>query len=83
MPVRLRLPAVLALLIVAAACVQAFAQDLKIPPAPSRWATDEAEFLSRDTVAALDARLEAFERETGHQVLVYVGRTTGRAPIED
>jgi len=82
MPVRLRLSAVFALLLFAAASGSA-AQDLKIPPAPSRWATDEAGFLSADTVATLDARLEAFERETGHQVLVYVGRTTGGVPIED
>ena len=49
----------------------------KIPPAPGRWATDEAGYLSRQTVAALDARLEDFERNTGHQVLVYIGRTLG------
>jgi uncharacterized protein len=58
-------------------------QELKVPAAPDRWATDTAGFLSADTVASLDARLEAFERETGHQVLVYVGRTTGGVPIED
>ena len=56
----------------------------KIPPAPDRWATDEAGFLSRPAVAALDARLENFERQTGHQVLVYVGRTLGEgAVLED
>jgi uncharacterized protein len=56
----------------------------KIPPSPDRWATDEAGFLSRDTLAVLDARLENFERQTGHQVLVYVGRTLGEgAVIED
>jgi len=56
----------------------------KIPPSPGRWATDEAGFLSRETVAALDARLENFERQTGHQVLVYIGRTLGEgAVIED
>jgi uncharacterized protein len=54
------------------------------PPAPDRWATDEAGFLSRQTVAALDARLEDYERQTGHQVLVYIGRTLGAdAVIED
>ncbi len=56
----------------------------KIPPAPDRWATDGAGFLSRQAVAALDARLEDFERQTGHQVLVYVGRTLGAgAVLED
>ena len=53
----------------------------KIPPAPDRWATDEAGFLSHETVAALDARLENFERQTGHQVLVYVGRTLGTTAV--
>ena len=56
----------------------------KIPPSPSRWATDEAGFLSREAVAVLDARLENFERQTGHQVLVYVGQTLGEgAVLED
>ena len=56
----------------------------KIPPSPDRWATDEAGFLSRQAVAALDARLENFERQTGHQVLVYIGRTLGEgAVLED
>jgi uncharacterized protein len=70
-------------LCLAAGAAPAVAQP-KIPPAPSRWATDEAGFLSRQTVSALDARLEDFERRTGHQVLVYVGRTLGEgAVIED
>lgn len=56
----------------------------RIPPAPSRWATDEAGFLSRQAVAALDARLEAYERRTGHQLLVWIGRSLGEgASIED
>ncbi|MBP7706065.1 MAG: TPM domain-containing protein [Candidatus Aminicenantes bacterium] len=56
----------------------------RIPPAPSRWATDEAGFLSRQAVAALDARLEEYERRTGHQLLVWIGRSLGEgASIED
>jgi uncharacterized protein len=74
-----RLPAVL---LVCAGLLLA-AADVKIPPAPGRWATDEAGFLAPSTVRALDARLETFERETGHQVLVYVGRSTGGIPIEE
>ncbi len=55
-----------------------------IPPAPSRWATDEAGLLSRQTVEALDARLENYERQTGHQLLVWIGRTLGSdAVLED
>lgn len=72
--------------LLAAACLlatSAAAQVRGVPPAPDRWATDRAGFLSAAALAALDARLEAFERETGRQVLVYVDRTTGGTPIED
>ncbi len=82
MPARLRSAAVLPALLFCAGLFLA-AQDIKIPPAPVRWATDEAGFLSPDTVALLDARLEAYEKATGHQILVYVGRTTGGVAIEE
>jgi uncharacterized protein len=58
-------------------------QETPIPPSPSRWVTDEAGFISAAARSQLDARLESFERSTGHQVLVYIGRTTGGVPIED
>ena len=54
-----------------------------VPAAPSRWVTDEAGLLSASARAALDDRLATYERATGHQVLVWVGRTTGGVPIED
>jgi uncharacterized protein len=82
MPARLRLFAFLGTLLVSAGLAGA-AQDLKIPPAPNRWVTDNAGFLSPDTAASLDARLEAFERETGHQVLVFIGQSSGGATIEE
>lgn len=82
MPARLRLSAWISACLVLAGLFVA-AQDLKIPAAPDRWVTDQAGFLSQDTVASLDARLAAFERETGHQVLVYVGGTTGGVSIEE
>ena len=56
------------------------AQD-RIPPAPSRWATDEAGFLSRQAVERLDARLEEYERRTGHQLLVWIGRSIGQNAV--
>jgi len=59
------------------------AAAVKIPPQPDRWATDTAGFLSPATVRSLDETLERFERETGCQVLVYIGRTTEGEPIED
>jgi len=82
MPARLRSIALLAALLVSAGTFLA-AQDIKVPPAPARWATDAASFLSPDTLASLDDRLGAFQSETGYQVLLYVGRTTGDASIEE
>ncbi len=83
---RLRLPLVilaLALLVPAAMLWAARAAEAggldggNIPPPPGRWATDEAGFLSPQAVQALDARLENYERQTGHQLLVWIGRTIG------
>ena len=79
-----RCPKATAFAILAAACLLALgAADLKIPPSPDRWATDTAGFLSAATVQELDRTLEAYEKETGHQVLVYIGKTTGGYPIEE
>jgi uncharacterized protein len=65
-------------------CGTVFAtQSNRIPPPPDRWATDEAGFITAGTRAEIDSQLEAFERETGHQVLLYVSRTTGDVPLED
>jgi len=73
----------LAIAALTGAAISAGAATPEIPPAPTRWVTDQAGLLSSATRATLDARLEAFERTTGHQVLVYVGRSTGGVPIED
>ncbi|MDB4981263.1 MAG: rane protein, partial [Myxococcales bacterium] len=59
------------------------AAETPIPEAPARWVTDAASFLSPATARALDERLARYATDTGHQVLVYVDRTTGGAPIED
>ncbi|MBL8208372.1 MAG: TPM domain-containing protein [Blastocatellia bacterium] len=59
------------------------AAETPIPPTPDRWVTDTANFLSADTARSLDARLAAYERTTGHQLLVYIGKTTGDAPLDD
>ncbi len=59
------------------------AQEAALPPAPDRWVTDTAGFLSAGTAASLDSRLQDFERRTGHQVLVYIGKTTGMVPLDD
>jgi len=54
-----------------------------VPPAPTHWVTDEAGFLSPGVRAALDARLRAYQARTGHQVVVWIGGSTGGVPIED
>jgi uncharacterized protein len=61
----------------AAAGASSAAQAKGIPPAPTRWCTDEAGFLSPRTVDDLNRRLESYERQTGHQLLVWIGRTIG------
>ncbi len=73
----------LAGLLLLAASFAAFAAEAPLPAPPARWATDTAGFLSAGAVSRLDARLEGFERASGHQVLLWVGDTTGETPVED
>lgn len=54
-----------------------------LPEAPTRFVTDNAGLLSSAGAEALNTRLAAYQRGTGHQVLVYVDRTTGDVPFED
>jgi uncharacterized protein len=54
-----------------------------IPPPPTRWVTDNAGFLSPAARSALDQRLRDYEQQTGHQVIVWIGTSTGDDPIED
>jgi uncharacterized protein len=77
--------AVLALSLVALCLLPAaaWADEVAIPSAPGRWATDTAGFVGPQTLQAIDARLEGFERTTGNQVLVWIGTTTGDTPLED
>src|SRR5512140_308906 len=53
------------------------------PPSPTRWVDDQAAFLSPAARSALDARLEGYERATGHQVIVWIGKTIGDTPLDD
>jgi uncharacterized protein len=61
----------------------AVAATAPIPPPPTRWVEDHAGFMSESARRALDARLEAYERATGHQVVVWIGKTIGDAPLDD
>lgn len=60
-----------------------FAADIKIPPSPNQWITDTVGFLSPETISLVNSQLETYEQTTGHQILVYIGKTTGGYPIEE
>jgi uncharacterized protein len=57
--------------------------ETPIPPPPTDWVTDAADFLSPEARSELDTRLGNYATTTGHQVLVYIDHTTGGVPIED
>jgi uncharacterized protein len=59
------------------------AAETPIPAAPTRFVTDKVGLMSPAAARELDAQLAAYERGTGHQLLVYIDSTTGGAPIED
>lgn len=73
----------IALLLLLLAPTFAARAEVPIPAAPTEWVTDNASLLSAQTVGSLNARLRAYERETGHQILVYIAPTTGGVPLED
>lgn len=54
-----------------------------LPASPTRWVEDRAAMMSPAARDALDARLAGYQRATGHQVVVWIGRTTGGAPLAD
>jgi uncharacterized protein len=57
--------------------------ETPLPPPPQRWVTDAQHHLSTSTQTELDQRLEAYQNATGHQVLVWIGGSTGAIPLED
>jgi uncharacterized protein len=57
--------------------------EVPIPPAPTAWITDTAALLPAQTVADVDARLRAYEKSSGQQILVYIAPSTGGASLED
>jgi uncharacterized protein len=73
----------LPVVIVLASTALVYAAEIPIPPSPTEWVTDTANFLSPEAVRSLNARLAAYEQATGHQLIVYIAPTTGDAPIED
>ena len=65
------------------AIVALLAGGAATPPSPTAWVTDPSGFLSPTTRDALDARLEGYQRATGHQIVVWIGRTLDGAPLDD
>lgn len=53
------------------------------PPAPTRWVEDHATFISASTRDVLDARLEAYQRATGHQIIVWIGKSLDGAALDE
>lgn len=74
---------VVALVLLAMWAAAARAAEVPIPPSPVTWVTDNAGLLSPGTKDALESRLSAYSKSTGHQVIVWVGITTGDTPLED
>ncbi len=62
--------------------IGAAAQGFKVPPTPDHRVTDNAGALSSDTRAAVENELHAYESATGHQIVVWIGQTTGDVPLE-
>lgn len=59
------------------------AAETPIPPPPEHFVTDTAGFLSEGTRRALSLRLADYQRATGRQVVVWIGKTTGGPSIEE
>ena len=66
----------------AAQSASAQASATSTPPSPTRFVTDGAGFLSAPAQDELEQRLARYERDTGHQVLLWIGQTTGGEPVE-
>jgi len=77
------LPGVLLIALFFVSAARFNAAETPLPPEPTSWVTDTVNFMSRGAASALDSRLAAYEQTTGHQLFVYIGQTTGDAPIED
>jgi uncharacterized protein len=61
----------------------AAAAPFRAPPPPSQWVTDSTGLLSEGVRASLNQRLQRYQRDTGHQVVVWVGENQGDATLEE
>lgn len=75
---------VLLFIVIGLACgARADASASGPPQVPSEWVTDNVGALRTETRSALDRRLSKYEESSGHQVLVWIGDTTGEVPLEE
>jgi len=74
---------VLATVLLVAWATAARASGVPIPPSPTTGVTDNAGLLSSTTKDALESRLSAYNHATGHQIIVWIGTSTGDTPLED
>jgi len=58
------------------------AADFQVPPTPDHYVTDNAGALSASTRSSVENELQAYEKATGHQIVVWIGQTTGDVPLE-
>ena len=61
----------------------AVAADFKVPPTPDHYVTDNAGALSSDRRAHRSrTNFKRTRQATGHQIIVWIGETTGDVPLE-
>ena len=80
MKILIALPA--AALLACAWAIPAISADFNVPATPNRHVTDNAGVLSNATRTSLENELAAYEGSTGHQIVVWIGQTTGDVPLE-
>ncbi len=81
MNARLRVAAVTLLAFVWAAPALG-AAGFTVPPTPDHHVVDTAGALSSATQASIENELQTYEKATGHQIVVWIGQTTGDVPLE-
>lgn len=60
----------------------AAAAGFTVPPTPAHFVTDSAGALSSQAQSTIEDHLKAYEKATGHQIVVWIAQTTGDVPLE-
>jgi uncharacterized protein len=68
--------------VIAALLLAAASAGFTIPPTPDHFVTDNAGALSDSAHASIENELQAYEKATGHQIIVWIGQSTGDVPLE-